>query len=156
MAAIELVCVQPFANPKGGCVMKRGFALFALGAVLLLVPSMASAALCLSVCNQYAPCNRVCQMYGGGPSTTCGAWGDCQGPCQPNFQAVSGTALGAFQVNYFSPNRCDHVVVQQTTWHDTNNCPGSTDYTTCGYYVNASRNDHLCCSFYACFGATSC
>jgi hypothetical protein len=122
-----------------------------------LAPAAARAYLCLNVCNQYAPCDRVCQMYGGGPFTTCGAWGDCQsGNCTPNYQAVSSTALGAFQVDYYAPDRCDHIVVQQTTWHDTYNCPGSSDYTTCGYYVNASRSDHLCCSFFFCGGQTSC
>jgi hypothetical protein len=136
--------------------MKRRIAFFVVGIFLLLVPSEAMAALCLSVCNQYAPCDRVCQMYGGGPFTTCGDWGDCQGPCQPNFQPVSGTAIGAFQVNYYSPNRCEHIVVERLTWHDTHNCPGSSDYTTCHYYVNAQRNDHQCCYYYACFGQTSC
>jgi hypothetical protein len=135
--------------------MKRRIAFLVVVAHLILVPSQAMAALCFSVCNQYAPCDRACQQYGGGPTTTCGAWGDCQGPCQPNYQPVSSTQIGAYSINYFSPNSCDHVVVKRVTWHDSN-CVGSVDYTTCFSTVDGSRNDHFCCSFFFCGGQITC
>ncbi len=138
--------------------MKRGLLFGIVGALLLVAAAEAQSTLCLSICNQYAPCDRACRQYSGGPWTTCGAWGQCQsGGCTKNWQPVSVTNVGALQVLFYSPtNSCQHWVVQNTTWHDANNCPGSTDFTTCSYFIDASRNDHNCCLFFGCWGQQSC
>lgn len=136
---------------------KKGILFGVVGAFLLVASVEAQSTLCLSICNQYAPCDRACRQYSGGPWTTCGAWGDCQsGVCYPNWQAVSVTNLGSIEVNYYNPNQCEHRIVQNITWHDTHNCPGSSDYTTCSYFIDATRNDHLCCYIFGCGGQTSC
>jgi len=79
--------------------MTRRIAVLVVGAFLLLVPTQAMAYLCLSVCNQFAPCDRVCQKWGGGPFTTCGEWGDCQGSgsllsAQPGAETIFTATQG--------------------------------------------------------------
>lgn len=138
--------------------MMGRIALFVIGSLLVLTPRAESVLLCDVNCTETTSCSQKCREYVGGPQLTCGEWGVCQsgGGCYPNYQPVSGTPIGAFQVNYYNPNSCQHIVLERLTWHDQNNCPGSSDYQTCHSYVNATRDDHFCCYFYTCGGQTSC
>jgi len=128
--------------------------------VLLLAASAAFAAECYEVCGPSVSCDTECGYDPGkGGPTTCGEYGaecDDGGVCYPYYQVVSTTAVAAFQVNYYNPLSCDHVVEYHQTHHDTHECPGSSDYTTCFYWTDVSRQDQLCCYFYACFGQPSC
>jgi hypothetical protein len=131
----------------------------AIAACFILFQPAEAAAYCDTACTETTPCSRLCREAPREPFITCGDYGVCQGgggTCNPNYQPVSGTPIGAFQVNYYFPISCDHIVVQNITWHDQNNCPGSADYTTCSYYINATRPDHLCCYYFWCGGQTSC
>jgi len=135
--------------------------------VALLAPSPAAAAgQCSSVCTPSTQCWKLCRDgYGEESFTTCGEYGICDdgggggggGGCTPNYQVISTTAIGSFQVNYYSPTtHCDFIVLYQNTWHDQNQCAGSSDYTTCFYQTQASRPDLFCCYYYYCFGQTTC
>lgn len=140
--------------------MRRPLILALVATGLLLGTGAAFAAECYEVCNSSVPCDTECGYDPGkGGPTTCGEYGaacDDGGVCYPWYQVINTTAVGAFQVNYYFPYSCDHVVVYHQTHHDVNNCPGSSDYTTCFYSTDASRQDQLCCYFYYCFGQTSC
>jgi hypothetical protein len=130
-------------------------------AVALLGAGAASAEECWEVCTPSTPCDTECGWdEGKGGPVTCGEQGlSCDpGPqtCYPNYQVVSTTPIGAFAQYFYFPFSCDHIVLYQRTHHDVNECPGSSDYTTCFYSVNASRNDHQCCVYYWCGGQTSC
>jgi hypothetical protein len=140
--------------------MRRPLVLTLVAVALLLGASTAFAAECWEVCNPSVPCDTECGYDPGkGGPVTCGEQGlacDDGGACYPSYQLAGTTALGAFAVYYYSPVSCDHVVLYQNTYHDVNNCPGSSDYTTCFYWTNASRQDHLCCYYYYCGGQTTC
>lgn len=129
---------------------------------LLLGAGVASAAECWEVCTPSTPCDTECGWdEGKGGPVTCGEQGlSCDpGPstCYPNYQVVSSTAIGAFaEYIYSNPLRCNHIVVYELTHHDVNECPGSSDYTSCYYHLNATRQDHQCCYWYWCGGRLTC
>ena len=131
-----------------------------LATSILLAPGLALADDCPDVCTSSTPCDTECGWDPGkGGPVTCAEYGVCDeggGSCTPNYQIVSSTAIGGFPVFYYSPTSCDYVLVVEYTWHDVNNCPGSSDYTSCGYATHASRPDHQCCTYYWCGGQTSC
>jgi hypothetical protein len=133
--------------------MKRQLTLLGASSLLLLVPVQASAQQCLSVCNQYAPCDRVCRMYAGGPWTTCGQWGDCQ-TCHPNYQVISSHLDAIFWVDYFST--CDEIAVYSGVFHDVNNCPGSQDYVGCANSKIHTHGYGGCCLDVYCGGSGPC
>jgi len=87
----------------------------------------------------YYNCHEDCEEPGGG--------------CNPNYQP-SGGMIGAFAVDYWFANYCEHYVAYQHTWHDVNECPGSSDYTTCYHAQDGSiPAAGYCCSFYYCGGS---
>jgi hypothetical protein len=133
--------------------MKRQLTWLGAASFLLLVPVQASAQLCLSVCNQYAPCDRVCRQYGGGPWTTCGEWGDCQS-CNPNYQVISSHLDAVFPVDNFST--CDEVAAYSNVFHDVNNCAGSQDYIGCSYGTIHTHGYGGCCLDVYCGGSGPC
>jgi len=141
--------------------MKTLLVLTVVTSSVLLGAGAAYAAECWEVCSPSTPCDTECGYDPGkGGPTTCGEYGaECDpGPptCYPNYQVVSTTAIGTFGVYYYNPISCDHVVLYQQTHHDVNNCQGSSDYTTCFYWTDVTRQDHLCCYYYYCGGQTTC
>lgn len=115
----------------------------ALAWVLPAVPLEAGQ--CSVVCTETTLCTRACRD--GLDFTTCGDYGVCDygggGGCTPNYQIVSSTAVALFPVDYYS--YCDEVVAYEYTNHDVNNCPGSSDYITCGYGTLHSHPWGYCC-----------
>jgi hypothetical protein len=111
---------------------------------------------CDETCTPSSPCNQACLDPDGEQGLmSCGQYGVCNPPCNPNWQAVSQTPIGAWAVDYWSQNYCEHWVAYQVTWHDVNNC-GSPDYTSCYHSLNATDSPAgWCCAYYAC-GGSSC
>jgi hypothetical protein len=89
--------------------MKRGMLFGIVGAFLLAASAQAQTTLCLWICNEFAPCDRPCRLYGGGPWTTCGAWGDCQGSGLAAVSpALSAPKSDSLQAEIFAPiDRCE-------------------------------------------------
>ena len=93
-------------------------------AFLFLLPGAASADDCWDVCNASTPCDTECGWdEGKGGPVTCGEQGlPCsEGVAFPeNDQSFSIAGAGGFQVDYHTPDSCDHVAVAERSWHDSN------------------------------------
>lgn len=94
--------------------MKRRMLFGVVGAFLLAASAQAQTTLCLWICNQYAPCDRPCRLYGGGPWTTCGEWGDCQGSgAAATSQALNVTKPSSLEAEIFAPaDSCEPPIAQ--------------------------------------------
>lgn len=113
---------------------------------------------CETACSCNGSCTTVC-LDGFGGNTTCGAHGVCQGmcpTCSPNYQPVSSTPIGAWEVNDFGANRCEHWVAYEVLKRDVNQCNPEVwpDRRCCTESLNATAGLNQCCAQFQCGGVT--
>lgn len=126
-----------------------------LAAVMLLaLPVRAQITHCSEVCTQTTACDTTCRTQTGPIQqdeefSTCGEWGICDAPCQPDWEVIDTESKGGFTLNYFFPERCEFYSTYLITERDMNQC-GEPDRTWCYWTLTATRDDHFCCHYYFC------
>jgi hypothetical protein len=131
-----------------------------LSAVLFLGGVVVKAQECRSVCKATTSCSTACYVNGAVlVSTTCGGGGfPCATPpppkCTPNYQVVNSYSY-IYKLDH--PDKtCDEYLAVVATEHDVNNCPGSTDRTSCSSTLRHHGPTGSCCSHEYCGYANSC
>lgn len=121
----------------------------------LSLPQTAYAQSCSEVCTSSSDCDMACRLQTGPEHPddtwlTCGQYGICDYPCEPNWVTISSVFKKGVVQYYFSPIKCEYYPIYLVTQQDTR-C-GQPNRSFCLTDFPITRNDHQCCTFYFCGG----